>query len=74
MAFASAHTRAEYGDIVAFSDALFVHGDACETPIKGATSSVTDQPFRGGGGGMKIESASEAQWSEGGKKEKGGRT
>lgn len=46
----------------------------CETAIKDATSSVTDQPFRvGRGGEMKRGSASKAQWSKGGRK-KGGKT
>lgn len=43
----------------------------CETPIKDATSSVTDQPFRTGrGGGMKGErkKASKAWWRAAGKK------
>ncbi len=68
-AFASAHRR-NIETLWHFSCPLSL--GCCETPIKDATSSVTDQPFRARrGGGMKRESASKAQWSEGGGEKKG---
>lgn len=67
-AFASAH-RQNIGTLWHFSCPL--SPGRCETLIKDATSSATDQPFRagrGGGGGMKRESASKAWWSGGEKR------